>query len=125
MKTFDVDCVEERRRLMSAAFKRLKREEKVRTRANFWCCSGCACSASQCLDEKLKKAKKPIPLGFVYWHRQDDEGFREDGGLAIRYCTPDGKRTKELGEKIVKVLRDMGVPVKWSGSPDEVIEVWP
>jgi hypothetical protein len=65
----------------------------------------------------------------AYWNKQDDESYRYDGKLAIRYgCDlekgdTDREADRDLGHEIVAVLKEHGVEVEWDGSPFHVIYV--
>lgn len=100
----------ETRTAVLAAFKDL-RKLGVAARANFMCCMGCATAAA------------PKGKPFVYWHKQDDERFRETGTLDLRYCAPKEKDVAPLAGRIVSALSDHGIRFEWSGSTDETITV--
>jgi len=110
------------------AFKKL-RSQNIRTRANFWCCGSCACSAITVLDEeRKKKGQKPYD-GAVYWHRQAEEGLQEAGSIYIYFCVyveGDGDpepKSLPLAQKLVAALRAEDLDVEWDGSTGTAVLV--
>lgn len=101
---FDFDRLREARGKLTRAFREL-RKKNIRARANFMCCGGCASSA---IDIKGKR-------GGVWWHQQDDSGFREDGQLYIGFSTKDGKGSLAIGKDLAQSLKDQGLDVEWDG----------
>ena len=98
------------------AFKKL-RKDNITARANFLCCMNCASSAlSSVVDEKKT-------VGAVYWHRQDEERFEEDGVLNIRYFSDTEENCLKLANKIVAALKEEGLNITWNGNTDTTIEV--
>ena len=95
------------RPLVKAAFKQLRAGRGLITRMGFMCCMSCACAA---LDEMLEK--RPKIRGAVYFHRQDDESFRDGYDLHLRYAPrgddPDNDVWKALGYEVVEALREIG-----------------
>ena len=113
------------------AFKELRKEHGFVCRANFWCCSTCACSAFEQMLDKNKKNEKPKKIrGFVYWHKQDEE-FLHDGSdhISIRFTDTESKDIEselsqlEVGIIVQHVLQKHGLIVEWEGVPEKVIEV--
>lgn len=95
------------------AFKSMRRQGYA-ARANFMCCMGCATSA---LDIKGKK-------GGVYWHRQSDDHFKEDGELYIGFFVEnDTDDSKKVAEALVATLKAEGLWVEWNGSGDTKVMV--
>jgi hypothetical protein len=104
-------------------------------RANFMCCGGCAGSAiSKDTAKNVLAGKKKLPAGGVFWHRQDEESFREHGELNIRYgrieCWDDEKciwkselPDSYIGHLLERKLKEKGLKVEWSGDVDETITV--
>ena len=89
------------------AFVALRRQGYV-ARMNFWCCQGCGSSAMEL------KGKK----GGVFWHHQDDDGFKEDGELYIAFLTENGDGAVKVGEALVAALKAENIWVEWDGSSD-------
>jgi hypothetical protein len=104
-------------------------------RANFMCCGGCAGSAiSGDITKKVLAGKKTLPTGSIFWHRQDEDRFREHGELNIRYgrieCWDEDKciwrselPDSYVGHLLERKLKEKGLKVEWSGDPDETITV--
>lgn len=96
-------------------------------RMNFWCCQTCAGYA---LGEVWDK--KPTKKGAIYFHKQNEERYWEQGVLDIHYFggrTGDdaeeaSRKTKEVGEAIVDLLVKRGVTYRWNGSSNKTIEVF-
>lgn len=100
----NAEKIKETRTKLQKAF-RLLRSQGFEARGNFMCCGNCATSALK-LDGKK---------GGVYWHQQDDEGFKKDGHLYIGFCTPDGKGSDKVAEATVAALTASGVWAEWDG----------
>jgi len=117
---FDANFMECREAILRA-FKKL-RPQNIRTRANFWCCGSCAGSAISCLDEERKKKNLKPYDGAVFWHRQSEEGLREDGSIYIYFCVDvkDGEKaepkSRPLAEKLVAALKAEDLEVDWDGN---------
>jgi len=120
---------EDVRKAVRAAFTDLKKSE-LTTRMGFMCCGGCASAA---LDEIVKKQKT---RGAVYFHRQADSRFREDGDLFLMYgaILPKKKKTKAdektedaltlaIGWEVVATLRSHGLVVEYPGDHFKCVEV--
>jgi len=110
------------------AFKKL-RSQNIRTRANFWCCGSCACSAITNLDEARKKKGLKLYDGAVYWHRQSEEGLQETGSICIYFCVDvkDGEeaepKSRPLAEKLVAALKAEDLDVEWDGNTGTAVLV--
>lgn len=96
-------------------------------RMNFLCCSSCAS-----YELGTRWDKQPTKKGVVYFHRQNDENYRETGCLCIHYFggqTGDSgeeasRKTKEVGDIITGLLSKRGVVYRWDGRPGRTIEVY-
>lgn len=89
------------------AFVALRRQGYV-ARMNYLCCQGCGSAAMDLKDKK----------GGVFWHHQDDDGFKEDGELYIAFLTENGDGSVKVGEALVAALKAENVWVEWDGSSD-------
>ena len=110
------------------------RKNKILARMNHLCCSSCAgYDLTEKIDEMpVKKAKEM--KGIVYWHRQDEDSYKNSGVLYIRYQGIDtakypnrdkktGWTTIMIGHIVADAMKKYGVPFKWSGNPDKCIIV--
>lgn len=101
------------------AFKELRKENLV-ARMNFSCCMSCASYELGQMVEKKDAA------GAVYWHRQDNDGFKECGELHLRYFSASGTEAEcaEIGRKVQTALGRHKIPSVWDGSPHHTIQVF-
>jgi hypothetical protein len=85
---------------VNSAFRSLKKHGYF-AEQNFKCCLGCATNA--------------IPVNckskFVFYHEQDGDNMEDTGCLYLAWC---GDSTE-----IIKILKDNGLCVKWSGLINE------
>ncbi|GAA1364401.1 hypothetical protein GCM10009612_44560 [Streptomyces beijiangensis] len=108
-------------------------EQGITARAHFACCRNCGLS-------EIRGAGSEDARGFVFFHSQCSEGAaagmgspllersRELGeGLTLMYGGFDGsaETTTAVGSEVTAALAGAGLPVEWSGSPDESITVEP
>ena len=100
----NAEKIKETRTKIQKAF-RLLRSQGFAARGNYMCCGGCARAA---LDLEGKK-------GGVFWHKQDDEGFRKDGELYIGFFTQDGNGSDKVAEAVIAALKAENVWVEWKG----------
>lgn len=84
---------------------RLLKDDGVRVRRNFSCCSNCAWS-------ELGNA---VPT--VFYHQQDTERWKKTGDLYLRY---DSHAT---GHKIIEAAEKAKVNVEWNKDPGTCIIV--
>lgn len=107
------------RPLVRAAFGELRKDGLI-CRMGFMCCMSCACAA---LEPMLKERKKSAA---VYFHRQDDEAFRDGNDLHVRYAPLDDENTaawEALGHTVVRELEKQGLIVEWDGDVSNTIVV--
>jgi len=117
----DPNYTKEAKEKLNLAFKRFRRELKVVARQNYLCCMSCGCAAGWDYIEKHPKKKFE---GLVFYHRQDAEAMREEGQVHLRFSTKDGgEPSRRLGSHLVEILKDVGLHVEWTGSPDHCIYV--
>lgn len=97
------------------------RKEKILARANFWCCQSCASWAmhQQCEDAPEKKK----PIGYVFWHNQDEARIREDGCVYLAFGGLERNDSIEVGKKVVQILVQNGFSVDWNESDSNRIKV--
>lgn len=88
---------------LDGAFKAL-RSRGYFARQNFWCCQSCGCYA----------VPKESSEKYVFYHRQDAERLKKDGGTMLAW---NGD-----GYEIVKVCLEAGLTVKWNGK--ESTRIW-
>lgn len=120
------------------------------TRANYLCCGSCASYAiASSLEEKIEKSRAnleiwdalpivhgvkakniKLPLGCIFWNRQSEQGFREDGSIYITYGQIGtsaygdiGIPTEETGRLLFSALKFRGVHVEWDGKESTCILV--
>lgn len=113
--------VENRYQTVRAALKEIFKElrkEKVIAKMNYKCCMSCA---SYAIGEDLDKRTDMI--GTVYWHRQDEDGFKERGKLMLRYFHRDDDKCREIADLIIAKLKAHKVPFKWDGNTSTCIQV--
>ncbi len=121
---FSQDEVYTIRNTVGKAFAVLRKQDFI-ARVNFSCCTGCA---SYELSEMARSRKKDRA---VFWHRQDDESFREGYPLHIRYfyLAPEGNESDTtaeetaVGEQVVAALKEQHLQIKWDGDPHYTIQV--
>ena len=99
------------RKRVRAAFMELRQTGLI-CRMGFRCCMSCATAE---LEPMLQKRGLSAA---VYFHRQDDESFRDGHDLHIRHAPLDGDDTeawKALGYQVVSALEAQGLTVEWDG----------
>lgn len=114
----------EMRRRIQAAFKELRRQGFI-AKSNFACCMTCAVAELQDIGNEKRRNKA------VYWHRQDEEHFRETELLNIRFCYIPSKGVDgdtsclehQVGEQVFVALRKASLNVEWEGDPGKCIVV--
>jgi len=120
------------RKLLKDVFREL-RSLGYMARMNFLCCQSCAgyqiCEDTSKLINSGRKKKEDIK-GFVYFHRQDNEGWEAGQGMFLSYgilYTAEhgdiGVDEKGTGELICKLLKQRGIPHEWNGNVGERIYI--
>ncbi|MET9403076.1 hypothetical protein [Kitasatospora sp. NPDC002965] len=118
-ETTDVDRLE-------AAFDSLE-EQGIVAAMDFTCCASCGYA-------EIGGEADEDSRGFVFFHQQDTERVATGGSLMLRYggFQVDGesteaavRRTVRVGREVVSALKEVGLPVKWDGSPEVAITVTP
>lgn len=80
------------------------------------CCQSCGHTAlSQIANEKNK-------LGWVFWHKQDEESLKERGLLHIAFGARRRSSLK-VGQELVKQLMKQGLMVSWDWNKEARPEV--
>lgn len=109
------------------AFKVLRKKGLI-AKANFSCCQNCAGHAIADYLETVSAEKRAKVKGVVYWHRQDDISFKEDGKLYLAYgnvdtvnCGVVGIPSVEVGEIVCDTLKKFEIPYQWTGNPNNRI----
>lgn len=117
----------ELRKKVLEAFKEL-RKEGILARANFTCCQTCGGYDLGVKADAINKKKLGACKGWVFWHRQDNDRWDEDGTLTIAYTGADYKKkviatTLDIGVALFKALEKQGLKIDWCGSDDKRITV--
>ena len=63
----------------------------------------------------------------MFWHHQDDAGFREDGDVYLAFFLnneKDGDSADIVGHMIVDALTEHGLDVSWDGNSAHRIKVY-
>jgi hypothetical protein len=102
---------------LKEAFKKL-RNKKLYARMNFLCCGSCATYDLEC---KLKTSN--TKLGYVFWHSQDEERFKNSGFVWLGYGGISEDKVLKVGQIIVDTLSELNIPHEWSGDSNERIRV--
>jgi len=110
------DRIVEARKKVREVFKRLRKKNLI-CRMNYLCCMSCA---SHNLGQKIKDTDI---FGAVYFHRQDNDGFLEDGYLNIRYFGNDDEKTEMVGQIVQNELVNAGLDPIWDGDPSQTIAI--
>jgi len=104
---------EETRVKVLDTFKELRKEGFL-AKDNFRCCQNCAGYNLTVQAEKKISQNKEVK-GCVYWHKQDEENYRENGEWFLAYGNLNsikygkiGLSDKEIGEIVVKKLEMHG-----------------
>lgn len=110
------DAADAVRPKVARAFKVLRKGNLI-CRMGFSCCMGCACAEL----EPMVKARKA--RGAVYFHKQDDAGFRKGEDLYVRYsvANDDAEDWKALGTEVKAALEAEGLVVEWNGDVNTAI----
>ena len=120
--------VEEVRAKLKAAFKELRnKDNRLVAKMNYLCCQSCA-SYAICSDVEEKGWKRN---GYVFWHRQGNEGFRERGHVYLYFSGTEEDEDEKLFEKdslwvankVVEVLKKHEIDVEWDGNANVAILV--
>lgn len=98
----------------------------VDTIEGFGCCSGCTAASF---------GDKPG----AYYHEQDinawakdvegRHGFRREftqslpDSVQIGFCTPDGKKVREVGQVVTSAFRERGFDVEWDNNAESRVKV--
>ena len=80
------------------------RKEGIVCRANFSCCSNCGGYEITDIAEKMVRDGKTVN-GCVFWHRQDEDCYWENGLLYLRYGDME---STELGTSIHDLFKRTG-----------------
>lgn len=125
-KEIDVTVV---RKKVIEAFKLLRKKGLI-ARSNFSCCQNCAGYAIAGYLEELPESKRKKIKGVVYWHKQDEQSFRESGTLYLAYGDVDTKKcgvvglpTAEVGKIICDTFKELSIPFEWNGNGETRIKV--
>jgi hypothetical protein len=115
------------KRLVLDTFTQL-RKLGIIARSNFSCCQNCGCSEISLSFYDFSPAKKEKTKGYVFWHHQDEDHFKDNGKLYLSYgqMTENGKtfgNALEVGKLIVEHLEKQGLKVEWNGNTDTRILV--
>ncbi|MFC9693742.1 DUF6891 domain-containing protein [Kribbella sp. NPDC056951] len=110
----------------AAAFADLEAAGVV-ARMNFTCCQGCG--ASEIFDERPADRESSA---YTFFHQQDAEQLADNPAVVfLAYGAFDADETTwetravEVGHQIVATLRTHDLPVTWSGTSGQRIQVGP
>ena len=108
---------------LNQAFKEI-RKEGILARQNFSCCQGCGSyDLVEAAEQQEKNGKKKV-LGYVFYHRQDNEKFLETGKVHLAFTSlHKDLSTKQLGLMIVAILLKNGICLNWDYTSNTRIEV--
>lgn len=110
---------------LNAAFKEL-RSHGFMALQNYKCCNGCATSG---IWNRYRDwtGKKPKPIAWVYYMKQDTEMSDDDGHLYIGFGIfeqLDDRQKQRLSGSLVKsVLEQQGLLIEWDGNPDNRVYI--
>ncbi|MEU3652758.1 helix-hairpin-helix domain-containing protein [Streptomyces sp. NPDC032161] len=95
-------------------------ERGITAREHFSCCR--ACGLGEIYDAGHEDAR-----GFVFFHLQCTESAAAGQGLSLYYGGFDESEetTTAVGREVAAALEGAGLTVKWDGSPDRAIELFP
>ncbi len=123
-RRFNQDEVYSIRNAVGKAFAALRKQGFI-ARVNFSCCTGCASHELSGMARARSKNRA------VFWHRQDDQSFREGYPLHIRYfyLAPEGNESDTtaeetaVGEQVAAALKEQHLKTEWEGDPHYTIQV--
>lgn len=110
---------------LNEAFKLLRKQGFV-ARQNFLCCQGCAGAQIHSDINKMQAAGKKLPVGYVFFHRQDTEKIERLGTVCLSFGNIEQNEivsSVDIGRKICDVLGGLGLFVSWRGDANQRIEV--
>ncbi len=103
---------------LKKAFHLLRTKHNITARMNFSCCGNCG---SYELGEIVKEKKLD---GYVFYHHQDEDNFKEGGDVYLRYGKGVGAITAHgVGRLIVSVCKEVGLQTDWDGTDEKCILV--
>jgi hypothetical protein len=121
------DSVEAKIRLNKAFVE--MRKQGLLARQSFMCCRNCAGCELANLLEKMTAEKRAQCKGACFYTKQD--GFENDGeGTYLAFGNVDttkfgeiGEPTVKVGERVVAILKAVGLSVEWDGTEGQRIWV--
>jgi len=132
---------EEVKTLLTKAFRVLRgKEHRMIARQSFSCCRNCAgYELAEMIETRIKKGTiDPKTFGGSVFYTKQSKMIEGGGWRTTRFYdvylsfgpvevdeVEYGPDTKKVGETIVKVFEDLGVPYEWSGDPNTCIKVVP
>jgi hypothetical protein len=128
--------------LIVSAFAELRQEQHIIAKCNYLCCSSCGCYGIGEQAGKMSRKRYDKLGGSIFFHRQDYNGFMEDGSLMIRFDgenevtqykdeNGDYQIPKEalghemLAKLVIAKLVSKGFKVRWNGNSNTCIEIIP
>ncbi|WP_335931860.1 DUF6891 domain-containing protein [Streptomyces sp. PTD5-9] len=95
-------------------------ERGITAREHFTCCR--ACGLGEISAEGREDAR-----GFVFFHAQGTERAAAGQGLSLYYGGFDesAETTAAVGREVAAALGEAGLTVRWDGSPDQAVELFP
>jgi hypothetical protein len=107
-------------RPIRAAFRELMKYGILCEGGRWTCCQSCGQRDMQLRWDKAAEDEKP--LGYVFWHVQDDDLLRETGELWLSFNAFDQGDSRFVGNLVVGVLKKHGVRARWKGDVRTRIE---
>ncbi|KAM5353030.1 hypothetical protein ACJZ2D_017096 [Fusarium nematophilum] len=93
---------------LAKAFSSLERNHKILARMNFTCCQTCGV-------EEISEDRDEDSRGYVFFHEQDTKCVISGRDLLLAFgsFTKSEKKTRDVGDIIVRSLRRAGLRVEW------------
>lgn len=108
--------------LLNEAFAKLRKAGMI-ARQNYLCCQSCGCAGVDRDFNNLSAEKQKSKLGYCFYHRQGNARRKQSHNFHLTFGVFKeglGDPTA-IGQKIVEVLADCGIPVRWNGNSDTTI----
>lgn len=102
------------------------RKKYIFAKQNYSCCMGCGTCELQQEHDALPENKRPI--GYVFFHGQDNESRVDGRDFHLRFGAFDGDEPNEhvgvvIGNLVCRSLKKFGIEYEWNGSKFEAIKI--
>lgn len=91
---------------------------------NEWDCRQCGVDD---ITRRFRAGEFGRAFGYVFYHDQTVENVKASGVMRLYYSSfsekMDDAKDIKVGKKLVAALRKEGFDVRWSGSPDDAVEI--